>query len=257
MSSSNFPSKASRLSENYGLENFNEMRKKYKEMISTLPKQESVHPIFDSCQYEGFWYNLSFLESALCVQQNFKAQPSDIFLCSAPKTGTTWLKALTFSIMTRHDDFTNNPLLNKLHNCKIIYICREPKDTFVSWWHFTQKIKASTKVSLVTLIQAFKWFCQGKSAYGPYWDHVFGYWKASVERPERVFFFKYEDLKEDTLGYVKKLADFMDKPFSKEEEERGVPQEINYLTKDMAKFIDHITLEKFKSSGLTFASSVK
>ncbi|XP_015168206.1 cytosolic sulfotransferase 18-like [Solanum tuberosum] len=343
MSSSNFPSKTSRLSENYGLETFKEMRKQYKEMISTLPKRESEYPFFDSCQYEGFWYNSSFLESALCMQQNFKAQPSDNFLCSAPKTAT-WRNALTFSITTRHDDFTNSPLLNKLpqecipclelaflsnpkfvdaelpllsthlpytllpisilesDNCKIIYICREPKDTFVSWWHFTQKIKAklSTKVSLVTLDQAFKWFCQGKSGYGPYWDHVLGYWKASVERPERVFFFKYEDLKEDTLGYVKKLADFMDKPLSKEEEELGVPQEIvslcsfeslsnlevnksekyaqetlpgvsnslffrkgeigdwkNYLTKDMAKFIDDKTLEKFKSSGLTFASSVK
>lgn len=52
-----------------------------------------------------------------------------------------------------------------------------------------------------------------------------GYWKASVEKPERVFFLKYEDLK-DTLGYVKKLASFMEKPFSEEEEERGVPQQI-------------------------------
>ncbi|KAK6804491.1 hypothetical protein RDI58_002275 [Solanum bulbocastanum] len=145
MSSSNFPSKASRLSENYGLENFNEMRKKYKEMISTLSKQESDHPIFDSCQYEGFW-----------------------------------------------------------------------------------------KIRIWTLLGS------------------------RVERPERVLFFKYEDLKEDTLGYVKKLADFMDKPFSKEEEERGeIGDWKNYLTKDIAKFVDHITLEKFKSSALTFASSVK
>ncbi|WMV11325.1 hypothetical protein MTR67_004710 [Solanum verrucosum] len=72
----------------------------------------------------------------------------------------------------------------------------------------------------------FNMFCQGKSGYGPYWDHVLGYWKASVERPDRVFFLKYEDLKEDTLGYVKKLAEFMDKPFSKEEQDLGVPQEI-------------------------------
>ncbi|XP_015168031.1 cytosolic sulfotransferase 16-like [Solanum tuberosum] len=103
----------------------------------------------------------------------------------------------------------------------------EPKDAFVSSWHFTHKIEAKNlEVPLITLDQALKWFCQGKSVFGPYWDHVLGYWKASVEKPDRVFFFKYEDLKEDTLGYVKKLAEFMDKPFSKEEQERGVPQEI-------------------------------
>ncbi|KAH0682276.1 hypothetical protein KY289_020028 [Solanum tuberosum] len=338
MSFSNIPSiTTSRLSENYGSKNFNEMLKKSKEIISTLPKREPHHPIFDCYQYDGFWYHLASLESALCMQQNFKAQPCDIFVCSAPKSGTTWLKALTFSIITRHDDdITNNPLFTKVphecipflevdflsnpkiidmelpllathlpysilpksisDNCKIIYICREPKDTFVSWWHFTNSIETKIlKVPLITFDQAFKWFCQGKSMYGSYWDHILEYWKASIERPERVFFIKYEDLKEDTLGYVKKLADFMDKPFSKEEQERGVPQEIvarcnfknlsnlevnksgkytteitkeisnnlffrkgeigdwkNYLTEEMAKYIDDITLQKFQSSGLTF-----
>lgn len=39
-----------------------------------------------------------------------------------------------------------------------------------------------------TLEQEFKWFLDGKSMYGPYWDHVLEYLKVSVERPERVFF---------------------------------------------------------------------
>ncbi|KAF3667636.1 hypothetical protein FXO37_09944 [Capsicum annuum] len=190
MSSSNVPSKAaSRLSTNYGSEDFKEMHKKYREMITTLPRREPHHDVHDVYQYQGFWYPIPFLESALCMQENFNAQPSDIFLCSVPKTGTTLLKALTFSIMTRHmfhHNDPNNPLFNK----------------------------------------EFKWFCQGKSGYGPYWDHVLEYWKASIERPDRVFFFKYEDLKEDTLGYMKKLADFTEKPFSKEEEAQGVPGEI-------------------------------
>ena len=52
------------------------------------------------------------------MKQNFKSQPSDIFLCSAPKKGSTWVKDLAFSILTRHKDFTNIPLLNKLpHAC--------------------------------------------------------------------------------------------------------------------------------------------
>ncbi|KAG5626854.1 hypothetical protein H5410_012072 [Solanum commersonii] len=289
-------SKVSRLSGNYGSENFNEMRKKYKEMISTLPnRMPYYHPIYKLYQYEGFWYYSGFLEAALCMQQNFNPQPSDIFLCTAPKTDTVGL-----SLLATHLTYTILPKSISLNNCKIIYICREPKDTFVSWWHFTHKIEAKNlEVPLITLDQAFKWFCQGKSGFGPYWDHVLGYWKASIEKPDRVFFFKYEDLKENTLGYVKKLAEFMGKPFSKEEQEHGVPQEIvahcnfenlsnlevnksgmllsegtlqisnnvfyhkgeigdwkkNYLMDDMAKLIDDITHDKFQSSGLTFPSS--
>ncbi|CAK9155293.1 unnamed protein product, partial [Ilex paraguariensis] len=31
------------------------------------------------------------------ISRHFKTQPRDIIICSAPKTGTTWLMALTFA----------------------------------------------------------------------------------------------------------------------------------------------------------------
>lgn len=43
---------------------------------------------------------------------------------------------------------------------------------------------------------------------------------------EGIFFIRYEDLKGDTLCYVKKLAEFMGKPFSKEEEDQFLPEKI-------------------------------
>ncbi|CAN4111712.1 unnamed protein product [Withania somnifera] len=313
--------KTSRLSDNCGPEDSSEI-------ISTLPKQEGLNPSFDYYQYKGFWIPLAYLQATLSMQENFKAQPSDIYICSSIKTGTTWLKALAFSIMTRHTfNDSTNPLFTKVpHEClpfleidyatnpkfldtelpllathlpytllpqsilqqdsKIIYIYREPKDTFVSMWHFIRRIHEESYIN--------NWFCEGKSAYGPYWDHVLGYWKASTERPERVLLFKYEDLKKETLCYVKKLADFMEKPFSMEEEARGVPEEIvarcnfkylsnlqvnksgwhrsesqtplsnslffrkgetgdwkNLLTDPMQKSIDKITQKKFQILGLT------
>ncbi|KAF3627754.1 putative multiple C2 and transmembrane domain-containing protein 2-like isoform 1 [Capsicum annuum] len=264
---SSSPSKVSRLSIS---ENSNET--KYKEIISTLPKLDPPHPTYEINQYNGFWFHSSTLEATLSLSENFKAQPSDIYLCSSPKTGTTWVKALAFSIVTRDrflDNDSSNPLLNKVpHNCvptlevdyyanpsfldtdlpvlathvpyaclprsvldsdcKIIYICREPKDTFVSWWHYDKKQQESFGIveSGKTLEQEFKWFHGGKSMYGPYWDHVLEYFKESVQRPERVFFLTYEDLKSDTLNYVKKLAEFMGKPFTEEEVNQGVVEKI-------------------------------
>ncbi|MCD7446634.1 hypothetical protein HAX54_012120 [Datura stramonium] len=263
------PSKVSRLS---GSENsYETLNKKYKEIISTLPKLDPPHPTYEISQYNGFWFHASILQATLFLAENFNAQPSDIYLCSSPKTGTTWLKALTFSIMTRDhfsEDDTTNPLLNQVpHNCvptlevdfyanpsfldtelpvlathvpyaclppsilesdcKIIYICREPKDTFVSWWHYDKKQQETFGIeSGKTLEQEFKWFHDGKSMYGPYWDHVLEYLKESIDRPERVFFLTYEDLKSDTLSYVKKFAEFMGKPFTEEELNQGAVEKI-------------------------------
>ncbi|OIT01639.1 cytosolic sulfotransferase 17 [Nicotiana attenuata] len=250
---SSSPPKASRFSTDYGSGNFKEMSIKYKEIISTLPRRETPYPPYEFCQYKGFWFPFSFLEGIAFLSEVFKAESSDIFLCSFPKTGTNWLKALAFSIMTRSDqlfydstkltqeivptmetDYVLNPTFLDAHelplfathlpysllpqsildtDCKIVHICRESKDTFVSLWHFTKTIKKTFEelkdIPSNPLEQQFENFCEGKSFCGPFWDHVTTYWKASVDRPNRVFFLTYEDLKSDTLGYVKKLAEFM------------------------------------------------
>lgn len=44
------------------------------------------------------------------------------------------------------------------------------------------------------LEEAFEMFCNGVHAFGPHWDHVLGYWKASKERPDKFWFLKHEDL---------------------------------------------------------------
>ena len=74
--------------------------------------------------------------------------------------------------------------------------------------------------------EAFEQFCKGVSLHGPFWIHVLGYWKASLDWPERVLFIKYEDLKMDSAIHLKRLAEFMGCPLSPEEESQGVVSEI-------------------------------
>ena len=76
------------------------------------------------------------------------------------------------------------------------------------------------------LEDAFEFFCEGVSNLGPYYDHVLGYWRASLESPKRILFLKYEDLKNETIYWVKTIAKFMGNPFSLEEEDKGVVQNI-------------------------------
>jgi len=149
---------------------------------------------------------------------------------------------------------------------------------------------ATWKWTIFSVIDAYVLFCKGISPYGPYWDNVLSYWKASIERSQNILFLRYEDLQGDPQFYVKRLAQFLGQPFSLQEEETGEIQRIvdlcsfeslsglqinktgthvwnfsntvffrkgevgdwkNYLTIGMAEHLDQIIKQKLDGSGLT------
>ncbi|GKU91082.1 hypothetical protein SLEP1_g5003 [Rubroshorea leprosula] len=302
--------------------------------ISSLPTEDGWRTLKPLCLYQGFWCFPYYAESIILGQKYYKAEPSDIFVCSAPKSGTTWLKALTFSIVTRtrfnsssnpllfqsphtcmpsfhrsfskkldirepglpliasHTPYASLPKSVKDSDCKIVYICRDPRDAFVSLFHYIAKVRPKENEP-ISLEEAFELYCEGKSLFGPFWDNILGYWRASVERPRKVLFLKYEDMMKDTTLNVKKLAEFVGYPFSLEEEQQGMVQKIiemcsfefmsnlevnkngisrlatnvennvffrkgkvgdwkNHLTPEMANRLDNIIEQKLIGSGLTF-----
>ncbi|VYS53700.1 unnamed protein product [Arabidopsis thaliana] len=148
-----------------------------KTLISSLPSDKDSTGI-NVCKYQGCWYTHHFLQAVLNFQKNFKPQDTNIIVASFPKCGTTWLKALTFSLVHRskhpsHDHhhpllsnnphvlvpylkmnlnyysekpdltkFSSSPRLFSTHmpshtlqevlkdsTCKVVYICRNMKDT--------------------------------------------------------------------------------------------------------------------------------
>ncbi|KAF5181352.1 Cytosolic sulfotransferase [Thalictrum thalictroides] len=172
----------------------------------------------------------------------------------------------------------------KKSKCKIVYIARNPKDTFVSLWHFMNTLKPEDQ-DLYPIDQAFEDFCKGIHFFGPYNDHVLAYWNESLKCPKKVHFLKYEDLKKDPKEQVKKLGEFLEKPFVNDEEvdqvlwrcsiERLQNLEVNVsgsfpfglrhssffrlgvvgdwkncFTKEMSDRLDHIARSKFEGSGL-------
>nr|WGG89253.1 SOT2 [Ilex asprella] len=255
------PSQNSSSHQDVKQEEHQETHQKLPELISTLPKAKGwatphVH------YYQGFWFGQPPLQGIITVQKSFEARPTDVFLMTVPKSGTTWFKALLFTIMNRNRyDFHDHPLFTaNPHECvpflelyamdnpnqrpdvsllsthmpytilpksilasgsPIVYVYRDPKDTFVSLWHFMSKLRPKELPPLV-LEDAFEQFCSGKSPYGPFWDHVLGYWKASIEWPDRVMFIKFADMKNDPIHHAKRMAEFISCPFSSEEENEGV-----------------------------------
>nr|XP_009778370.1 PREDICTED: flavonol 4'-sulfotransferase-like [Nicotiana sylvestris] len=96
--------------------------------------------------------------------------------------------------------------------CKIVYEFRDLKDVLASCWHFVQKLRPKD-LPLLSLQEAFVQFTKGYLPFGPFWDHVMGYYKVSLEFSKRVIFLRYEDLKKDSIFHVKKLAEFLGQPF--------------------------------------------
>ncbi|KAH7666795.1 P-loop containing nucleoside triphosphate hydrolase protein [Dioscorea alata] len=244
----------------------------YEKLTSQLPILHDWPP-FNPQQYQSFWIPAKFLPACMAIQSHFNPRSSDILCVGSPKTGSTWLKALSFAVLHRHSfSLSDHPLLtNNPHkcvpflellfshrtipdlnvlpsptifathltasllpqsalSCRIVYVCRDPKDTFVSLWHFTERLRVSLstedKSERLDLNKAFQLFSQGISPGGSFWDHALGYWKESKRRPEKVLFLKYEEMIEDPVIHLRKLAEFMGCPFSMEEERDGVVEDI-------------------------------
>lgn len=159
-------------------------------------------------QYQGFWYSSDDVVGVMYMQERFKVRKEDVFLVSFPKSGTTWLKSVIFSVMNRsrhdfsldHDHRLQNhsphelvpfleyhlhqniplpnletlssssPHLFSTHipftslpksvidsQCRIVYICRDPKDVFVSTFSILPQGKNNPFLSLE---DAFDMFCR-------------------------------------------------------------------------------------------------
>ncbi|XP_010672355.2 cytosolic sulfotransferase 15-like [Beta vulgaris subsp. vulgaris] len=131
-------------------------------------------------------------------------------------------------LISTHMPYTSLPTSVKESECKVVCMARNPLDTFVSLWKFLTQVYAEF-LQQMTMEDYSEIFCNGDEAYGPYWDHVLGYWKESLERPSKVLFLKYEDMKGNGKSEMKRLAEFLGCGFSLEEEKQGVIKEIMKL----------------------------
>ncbi|XP_062114754.1 cytosolic sulfotransferase 5-like [Humulus lupulus] len=307
-------------------------------VLTQLPKANSwlKHGV---TLYQNCWFPSHIIPNIITFQKQFKPKDEDIILASIPKSGTTWLKSLLFSILNRNQHYYNNdqhPLLTtnphhlvssfeftiysnpKFHDLstmssprlisthipyaslpdsiklysksRIVYVSRNPLDLIVSLWHFGTA-HPDRRSHEWTMEECVDEFCRGETMFGPYWDHVLGFWKASLERPEKVLFLKYEEMKEDTFGQAKRVAEFVGLRFSQEEESDGVVEQIlemcslsklkdldvnkhgqvrpnfdnklffrkgqvgdwiNHLSPSMVERVNNVTNEKLSGSGLSF-----
>lgn len=155
---------------------------------------------------------------------------TDIFICSFPKSGNTWLRFIIANGLSKDlitmkniNDFVpgiynfqekintnqSNPRYIKVHHPnydlfpKMVYIHRDYRDVLVSFFHYSN---AQAKTAL-----SWQDFLQSDLLQNP-----FGTWKNHVERalsfrkanPDQVLVLSYETLLSDTEHQVQNLLNF-------------------------------------------------
>ncbi|KAL0276597.1 UNVERIFIED_CONTAM: hypothetical protein PYX00_004140 [Menopon gallinae] len=93
----------------------------------------------------------------------------------------------------------------------IVYVARNPKDMCVSYYHYCLLIH--------NMKGSFEDFCElflkGKAPIGPIWSHILGFWRRRHQ--PNILFLKYEDMKKDQAGAIRKAAQFLNKTLTEEE----------------------------------------
>ena len=171
---------------------------------------------------------------------NYKAQPDDIFLVVYPKSGTTWMQVILYSLLNNGQAFDENmadyfakspyidpigekgiksmhrPFVMKTHlpfdrvpynaNAKYICLIRNPKDVCVSYFFFLAKFFGfpDDKKSFDNF---FELFISGQLLYGNYFDHITTLWK--YKNDENVFLTSYEQMKKDLPTVIRHLTKFL------------------------------------------------
>ncbi|XP_038867095.1 cytosolic sulfotransferase 3-like [Salvelinus namaycush] len=128
------------------------------------------------------------------------------------------------------DKLSTSPRLIKTHlpvqlvpksfweqNCRVVYVARNAKDNAVSYFHFDRMNQAEPEPG--DWNNFLQRFMDGKMVFGPWYDHVTGWWERK-ETHSKLHYVFYEDMVEDTGRELDRLCSFLGLFPSAEEKEK-------------------------------------
>ncbi|XP_067025346.1 sulfotransferase 1B1-like isoform X2 [Acropora muricata] len=200
---------------------------------------------------------------------NFQSRPDDVILVSYPRSGTNWMREILWQLynngeVSERKVFERVPLLERAFDikgqpgvrtlpsprlisshltydvipegegCKYIYIARNPKDVAVSYYEFMKAFGPSGGYNGPWEFFS-RIFVEGKVPFGLWNKHVLEWWKRKDN--SNVLFLKYEDLKKDLTANIWQIAEFLEKPVSKDIVNKITHQcTFKEMTKNMSAF---------------------
>eukprot|EP00440_Ansanella_granifera_P076611 gb/GFBE01083130.1/.p1 GENE.gb/GFBE01083130.1/~~gb/GFBE01083130.1/.p1 ORF type:complete len:334 (+),score=56.40 gb/GFBE01083130.1/:1-1002(+) len=222
------------------------------------------------------------MESAEAVAygRSFTPRPTDIFVVTYPKSGTTWVTQICHQLRTGGDmDFDEmfevcpwdvhaldagydlnddhkwskwNPRVFKSHEkaediaqgAKYIHVCREPEDAAISFYKFLPAFLAMPD-GCISIEEFVNVFFGGFSHSGGPWDFLVGWWERRND--PNVLWVSYEDLLSDIESQIKRIAAFMNVTLDDAKLQRVKDfSSHEYMTAHKNKFDEHLLYEKIR-----------
>ena len=211
-----------------------------------------------------------FSQESLRQGLSFRPRPSDVFIATYPKCGTTWLQQIAHGLRTRGDmnfrEITEvvpwlevcldlgmdpngeqraEPRLFKSHltwdlipkGGKYICVVRDPKDVLISQYHIWEGwfFERGT----ISLEDSARAFFTAPQLPLRYWNHILSWW------PQRnnpnVLLLSYESMKQDSARAVEAVAEFLGVPLDQPLREIVLRQSsIAFMKQHADQFDDHL-----------------
>ena len=179
----------------------------------------------------------------LTTLTNLKTHPTDVFICSWPKSGTTWMQAIVAHLVEpdrsswthvsevtpfydveaswdgdRPSEALTKHFAKRGRRCwnthllwslipkggKYIYVVRDPADAVVSFWHHLSNQRGDAGTYEGTLAAFAAEISAGTQPYGAWSAHVSD-WAAATRDPA-VLIVRYADLKRDAAEVIRRVA---------------------------------------------------
>ncbi|XP_034041365.1 sulfotransferase 6B1 [Thalassophryne amazonica] len=209
-------------------------------MEAKLHKASEVKDEDKLYRYNGVLYpSIVCPEDHLKALDGFQAREDDMLLVAYPKCGFNWVVALMRKIITVSTgvkmDVKMPPLMEffgpnalkdvvqapsprflgtHLHpdiippsfyekKTKMLVVFRNPKDTVVSYFHFSNN---NPVLPDTTWDSFYSSFMAGDVAWGSYFEHVLA-WEKKLNDPN-VMLVTYEELKQDLRSSVRQISEF-------------------------------------------------
>ncbi|KAF8787309.1 Bile salt sulfotransferase like protein [Argiope bruennichi] len=177
------------------------------------------------------WFKKENIEGTI----DYYPKDGDISIASYPKTGTTWLQYIVLQITSEGDYF---PPFDDLHvktfmemagpevidslegvriykhhyrydmvkknpKSKVLYIYRNPEDTFVSYFHFMENVREEK----LNFEEFFEGFLSGNIEYGSYFEHVLSF--LNHKDDDNLLLISYEKLHANPREEILRISRFL------------------------------------------------
>ncbi|GBN00842.1 Alcohol sulfotransferase [Araneus ventricosus] len=179
------------------------------------------------------WFKKENIEGTL----EYMPKDDDIIIASYPKTGTTWLQYIVLQIISKGEclpsfndvldrvapfmEMTGPEVIDSLKGLrtyknhypynvvkknpksKVLYIYRNPEDTFGSIFHFLENALEAK----LNLEEFFEGFLTGDIEYGSYFEHVLSYFNHKDD--DNLLLVSYEKLHANPKEAILRIAKFL------------------------------------------------